>query len=254
MLMLSGGQRLTGKRPGRYRLPGHFYTHYIWYYVVFSSSILFGNNCQCIVLWLAYARNIYFRRIGIMYRRIIFRRIEMVPVISILIFSITSCSGHKEAKVQMERDQIIINKLQHAERYFKMHPAFEKAFTFLRQDSLAELSADKHEIDEDRLFCMISKGPGRSSAEAKLEAHRKYIDIQYVIAGMDEMGWKPTADCKMIDTEYDTDKDIMFFKDQPDSWTQVPAGSFVIFFPQDAHAPLVSSGEIHKAVLKIAVE
>ena len=187
-------------------------------------------------------------------RRIIFRWIGAVLVISCLIFGVTSCSGHKEAKVQMERDQIIINKLQHAERYFRIHPAFEKAFAFLSQDGLAELPEGRHEIDGDRLFCIIDKSPGRSRAEAKLEAHRKYIDIQYIIAGTDEMGWKPTADCKMIDTEYDGDKDIMFFKDQPDSWTSVPAGSFVIFFPQDAHAPLVSEGEIHKAVLKIAVE
>jgi len=185
---------------------------------------------------------------------IICRRLGVGLAVCVLIFGITSCSSQKEAKVQMERDHIIINKLQHAERYFNMHPAFEKAFAFLRQDGLAELPADRYEIDGDRLFCMISKGPGRSRAEAKLEAHRKYIDIQYVIAGTDEMGWKPTADCKVIDTEYDEDKDIMFFKDQPDSWTPVPAGSFVIFFPQDAHAPLVSSGEIHKVVLKIAVE
>ena len=47
---------------------------------------------------------------------------------------------------------------------------------------------------------------------------------------------------------------IGFFNDQPKSWTPVSAGSFVIFFPQDAHAPLVGGGEIHKAVLKIAVE
>jgi biofilm protein TabA len=187
-------------------------------------------------------------------RRIIYRRIGAGLVISILIFAITSCSGHKEARVQMKRDHIIIDKLDRAERYFNMHPAFEMAFAFLRRDDLAELPAEKYQIDGDRLFCMISKGHGRSRAEAKLEAHRKYIDIQYVIAGTDEMGWKPTADCKMIGLEYDADKDIMFFKDPPDSWTKVKAGSFVIFFPQDSHAPLVSSGEIHKAVLKVAVE
>ncbi len=68
------------------------------------------------------------------------------------------------------------------------------------------------------------------------------------------MGYRPTADCKSIDTNYDPDKNIVFFKDRPHNWTPVPPGSFVIFFPQDAHAPLVSSREIHKAVLKIAVE
>ena len=113
----------------------------------------------------------------------------------------------------MEKDQVVINKLQHAERYYSMHPVFEKAFAFLRQDGLAELPADRYEIDGEKLFCIISKGPGRSRAEAKLEAHRKYIDIQYVIAGTDEMGWKPTADCKSIETEYDAEKDIMFFKE-----------------------------------------
>ncbi|TKJ33718.1 MAG: YhcH/YjgK/YiaL family protein [Planctomycetes bacterium B3_Pla] len=149
---------------------------------------------------------------------------------------------------------MIIDTLDRAEDYYDMHPAFEKAFAFLRQNSLNELPTVRHEIDGDRLFCMISKGPGRSRAEAKLEAHRKYVDIQYVIAGTDEMGFKPTADCRLPDTDYDAEKDIGFFKDEPESWTKVPAGSFVIFFPQDAHAPLVSSGEIHKVVLKIAAE
>ena len=154
----------------------------------------------------------------------------------------------------MKSEQIIIDKLQNAENYYDMHPAFEKAFAFLRQENLTDLPPDRYEIDDNRLFCMISKGPGRTRSEAKLEAHRKYIDIQYIIAGSEEMGFKPTAHCKSIDTAYDADKDIMFFNDTPDSWTPVPVDSFVIFFPQHAHAPLIGTGNIHKAVLKIAVE
>ncbi|MBN2313477.1 MAG: YhcH/YjgK/YiaL family protein [Sedimentisphaerales bacterium] len=154
----------------------------------------------------------------------------------------------------MTRDHIILDRLENAEKYYAMHPDFEKVFAFLRQSNLAELPAERYVIDGEKVFCMISKGPGRSRAEAKLEAHRKYIDIQYVIAGSDDMGWKPTADCKLVDTVYEADNDIGFFNDKPDSWTQVPAGSFVIFFPEDAHAPLVSDDEIHKAVVKIAVQ
>jgi YhcH/YjgK/YiaL family protein len=152
----------------------------------------------------------------------------------------------------MKDDHIITDSLERAEDYYDMHPAFEKAFAFLRQNSLAELPVGRHEIDGDRLFCMICEDHGRSRTEAKLEAHRKYIDIQYIIGGTDEMGSKPTADCTLVDAGYDTEKDIEFFKDVPESWTKVQAGSFIIFFPETAHAPLVSSGEIHKAVLKIA--
>ena len=58
---------------------------------------------------------------------------------AILIFGFTSCVKHREAKVQMRRDHIIVDRLERAESYYHMHPAFEKAFTFLRQDALAEL-------------------------------------------------------------------------------------------------------------------
>ena len=168
-------------------------------------------------------------------------------------FILTGCSINKEADKSMTRDHIILDRLENAEKYYDMHPDFEKVFAFLRQSNLAELPAERYVIDGEKVFCMISKGPGRSRTEAKLEAHRKYIDIQYVIGGADEMGWKPTADCKLVETPYNADDDIGFFNDTPDSWTQVPAGSFVIFFPEDAHAPLVSDKEIHKAVAKIAV-
>ncbi len=147
----------------------------------------------------------------------------------------------------------IFDKLEAAERYYDRHPAFAKAFAFLRSSSLANLAPGKHEIEGDRLFCLISKSPGRKRSEAKLEAHRKYIDIQYIIAGADQIGWKPTAACASPETAYDPAKDIIFFKDPPRKWAKVSAGSFAIFFPRDAHAPLVSEGEIHKAVMKVAV-
>jgi biofilm protein TabA len=148
----------------------------------------------------------------------------------------------------------MVDRLDQAERYFGLHPAFQKAFLFLRQKSLSELAPGKHEIDGDRLFCTVSKGPGRKRAEAKLEAHRRYIDIQFVIQGTDEMGWRPTADCKLLDADYDDQKDLIFFKDPPKQWVKVPSGSFAIFFPEVAHAPLVSNDTIHKVVIKVAVK
>ena len=154
----------------------------------------------------------------------------------------------------MNKDEIITDNLERAEEYYHLHPAFEKVFAFLRKDNLTELPTGRHEIDGDRLFCMIDKCPGRSRNEAKLEAHRKFIDIQYIIAGTDEMGSSPIADCKLADAAYDTWKDIEFFNDKPQSWTNVPTGSFIIFFPERAHAPLVSNSQIHKAVVKIAAE
>jgi len=182
-----------------------------------------------------------------MYKDISICDLPVLFILSILVILVSFCSQKNGKK----REHILLDKLDRAEKYYKMHPGFKQAFEFLKSDSLSELPNGKYEIDGDRIYCTISKGIGRSRSEAKLEAHRKYIDIQYIISGIEEMGWSPTAICDNIAEEYDAGKDIMFFNDEPISWTQVPSGSFVIFFPEDAHAPLVGNEEIHKAVVKI---
>ncbi len=55
-------------------------------------------------------------------KRIIYRRLGVGFVACVLIFGFTSCSRHKEAKVLMKRDHIIVDKLQNAEDYYDMHP------------------------------------------------------------------------------------------------------------------------------------
>ena len=67
------------------------------------------------------------------------------------------------------------------------------------------------------------------------------------------MGWRPVAECVSPKTDYQAAHDIRFFNDAPSSWVSTPVGSFCIFFPEDAHAPLVGAGMIRKVVVKVAV-
>ena len=97
---------------------------------------------------------------------------------------------------------------------------------------------------------MVFRSPAHERSEARLEAHRKYIDIQYVIAGVEEMGWNARIRCQQPHGQYDAEKDIEFFADTPNSYVTVHPGEFVIFFPDDAHAPLIGRGEVHKVVIK----
>ena len=170
-------------------------------------------------------------------------KISILTLVVIIIFA--GCAKKSDNQIKQKRDYMIVDQLENAEKYFDLQPAFEKAFKFLRQENLAELELKKYELDGDRLFCSIDKVQGRSRDEAKLEAHKKYIDIQYVIAGDEEMGWKQTSTCKQIAQQYDSKKDIGFFNDEPQTWKKVPPGYFTIFFPDDSHAPVVGEGEIH---------
>ena len=148
---------------------------------------------------------------------------------------------------------MILATLAEADRYGALHPLFPRAFAFLRSTDLQVLAPGKHAVDGERIFAIVEACAGRSRAEAKLECHRRYIDIQLVLEGVDEMGWKPVAECVAPATDYDAARDIRFFNDAPASWVATPPGSFCLFFPDDAHAPLVSTGSIRKVVMKIAV-
>ncbi|OJY59800.1 YhcH/YjgK/YiaL family protein [Thiobacillus sp. 0-1251] len=148
---------------------------------------------------------------------------------------------------------MILDTLAHAERYRALHPLFERAFDFLRDTDLMALAPGKHDVQGEQIFAIVEACEGRTRAEAKLECHRRYIDIQLVLAGVDEMGWKPVAECLDPQTEYDAARDIRFFNDTPSSWIATPPGAFCLFFPEDAHAPLVGTGMIRKVVVKIAV-
>ena len=148
---------------------------------------------------------------------------------------------------------MIISTLANADLYATLHPLFPRTFEFIRNTDLLALAPGRYPIIDKQLFAIVESVPGRTRAEAKLECHRKYIDIQLVLDGTDEMGWKALVDCRDPVSDYSAEKDIQFFYDAPATWIATPPGHFCIFFPEDAHAPLVATGNIRKAIFKIAV-
>ena len=94
----------------------------------------------------------------------------------------------------------------------------------------------------------------RPAAEAQLEVHRRFVDVQVILRGTDRMGWAPLAACRHEAQAYDPERDIAFFHDAPAACVDVPAGHLAVFFPEDAHAPLIGGGEtVHKLVFKARV-
>ena len=148
---------------------------------------------------------------------------------------------------------MIFDTIANADRYAALHPLFSRAFEFIRDTDLLALAPGRYPIVGEDLFVIVENVAGRSRDEAKLECHRKYIDIQLVLEGVDEMGWKPLAECREPVADYSAEKDIQFFRDAPLSWIATPPDAFCIFFPEDTHAPLVATGSIRKLIFKIAV-
>ena len=148
---------------------------------------------------------------------------------------------------------MILTRLEEAKLYANIHSRFAQALVFLRESNLEELTSGRHEIAGDDLYVLVVKASGVGHSNVRLEAHRKYIDIQYVLSGTDEMGWKSLTQCKIRQSDYDPQQDAEFFTERPNNWIKVTPGELAIFFPEDAHAPGAGEGEFHKIVVKIKV-
>lgn len=148
---------------------------------------------------------------------------------------------------------MILDVLDHAAKYESLSPYFADAFAFLRREDLRDLPDGQYEIQGRCLFATVVHQNGRSVEDAKLEAHDEYIDIQFVIQGNEQMGWKSRGDITVSAEKPEEYPDVYFYDEAPVSWNTVLPGAFAIFFPEDAHMPLISDDKIHKVILKVAV-
>ncbi len=149
---------------------------------------------------------------------------------------------------------MILDQLENLHKYTRIHPAFMAGLEFLETVDLDGFTSGRRDISGDRVFALGHTGQGKGLSEAKLESHRRYIDIQYSVSGIDNIGWKPVSRCVSPEGPYNNEKDIIFYSDAPDTWFGLVPGTFAVFFPDDAHAPLAVNGILHKVVIKLLVE
>lgn len=148
---------------------------------------------------------------------------------------------------------MIIDKLDNLRHYEGCYSSFRKVFDYMASINLKNLAEGKHQMPGDLGFIGIDKVMARAKEGAFLEAHKNYIDIQIPFNITDTMGWKSVAECKEVKIPYNENNDIVFYSDLPDFYIPVNPGQFIIFFPGDAHAPIIGRGLIHKAVIKVRI-
>jgi len=148
---------------------------------------------------------------------------------------------------------MIIDSILGLERYRRMNNGFEKAFKFLRSNDLQTIETGRYDIDGNNVYAMVSENEMKNIEDAKLEVHDSYIDIQVPVSTSETYGWKDRTLCSTGDDKYDEEKDIAFFDDEPEAFCIVNPFQAVIFFPSDAHAPLIGTGNIKKIIIKVKI-
>ena len=151
---------------------------------------------------------------------------------------------------------MILDTLPLWRRYAALHPRFPQAFAFLERVT-AETATGRHDIDGDAVYALVQQYQTRPAAGMQPEAHRRYIDIQFIARGREVIHWAPLATCSEVTLPYDATKDAgLFAAPSPMVPVRLTAGQFTIFFPDDAHAPCCAwdgPEDVLKVVIKVAV-
>lgn len=147
---------------------------------------------------------------------------------------------------------VIVDRLGNRSVDAHVPPRVRQALEYLRTTDMRAVALGRHEIDGDRLFALVQEYQTRVPADCIWEAHRKYVDVQYIVRGSERMGYAPIADM-VPRIDYDAEKDVALF--EPGTrFVTLNAGMFAIFGPNDVHSPGGAAGEpqpVRKVVVKV---
>jgi biofilm protein TabA len=144
-----------------------------------------------------------------------------------------------------------IDQLQFAQQYELNKALWDKAFAYLKETNLQTLANGRHTIDGDNVYAIVTEAPSKDYDRTAFESHKRYIDLQYVISGEENMAKAPLASVT-ISRPYSEGADIAYYTGEGQMYT-VPQNTFMVFFPSDAHRPNITPGG-NKVVKKIVIK
>ena len=150
---------------------------------------------------------------------------------------------------------MIFDTLKNAELYYGCHDGFKKGFDFIKKVIADGTEVGKYEIDGKNVWASVQAYDPKEPHE-KFEAHKNYIDIQFIVSGKEYMECAYIDNCELM-TEYNPEKDVAFYTASGDKVRlDCEANTFAIYFPEDVHKPgikLVDGVSVKKVVVKVHI-
>ena len=150
---------------------------------------------------------------------------------------------------------MIFDTIAQASLYKPLSPRIASALSFIEGVEPAAFKTGQVEIEDRDIFAIFQELITEPVEGRQYEAHREYIDIQYLLAGEEVIRVTNLASLSEA-VPYDKERDITFYHAAPGNDLLLREGDFVILFPQDAHLPKIppaGPAEVRKVVVKVRV-
>lgn len=154
------------------------------------------------------------------------------------------------------KPDLSINRRSFAIYYHQNSEQCKQAFAFLRVTNLKDIAEGKIELDGDNLFIGVDKYQSKDINATRYEAHKNYIDIQYVISGEEQIGVTNLNSSELLEA-YNEEKDVAFYSSEKGKYLHAHPGNFFVFFPEDVHRPGIKISDkipIKKLVVKLKIK
>ena len=148
---------------------------------------------------------------------------------------------------------MVIDQLKNAHHYYSLGEGIAAALRYLQNTDATKVEPGRYALDGDQLFAMVQQYDTKPKEQGFWEAHRKYIDVQYVAQGLEHMGFAHLN--QLRPQPYDEEKDFLKLEGEGE-FVLMRAGTFVILGPEDAHMPgmaVAAPQPVRKVVVKVRI-
>ncbi|MDB5346737.1 MAG: hypothetical protein JWP89_5114 [Schlesneria sp.] len=154
---------------------------------------------------------------------------------------------------------MIVDNIENYAKYANLPEPLYRAIEYIGSTDFNHVESGQYELDGKQMVSIVNRYQTKTMDKAVWESHRKYIDVQFVAGGHERFGLISLDKAPAVTTPYDEKKDVIFYEPGTDTF-DAPAGTFMIFYPDDIHAPGLATGappkpkEVVKVVVKVAVD
>jgi uncharacterized protein, YhcH/YjgK/YiaL family len=150
---------------------------------------------------------------------------------------------------------MIIAGLKDYQRYCN-NDRMQRAFQFIKETNLQSLEVGKHLIDGEDIFALVQSYNTKESNLSRFESHERYIDIQFIVSGVEKMSWLPIDKLTLAENDLAKSDKVLYKDSTIGNDFIVHEGEFVIFYPEDGHKACIAVDEptlVKKIVLKVSL-
>lgn len=149
---------------------------------------------------------------------------------------------------------MILDTIENIALYKALHKPLTLGLEYIASTDFSKLEMGTYQLDGDKVFAILQSYDTKEEVDCRLESHQKYIDIQFMVSGEEYIGVTPLENQEITEDLLE-ENDVVFYKGTG-AKIKLSAGSFMVFYPTDVHAPCIqvhSPSKVIKVVVKVAV-